>query len=754
MRTFLITALIFMLLPTAILAQHLTRQEILDAEWQMKALYWQKYQQRNETSGVADQSDFDVIYWELDIDVTDIDNEIVTGVVTMTSEAVVDGLTEVDYDYHRDMFVDSVKMGGQDAAYTHANDLITITLDQTYNSGEEFTTIVYYHGHPPGGGFGSFNWEYHDGHPIISSLSEPEGAREWWPCKDMPHDKADSADVKITCRDDLVGTSNGVLVSNVDNGDGTRTFHWHSSYPITTYLISIAVSNYLEFTDWYHYSANDSMPVTNYVYPEHYDEAVEDLNITPEVIGIFKELFGEYPFLEEKYGHSIFHWGGAMEHQCNTSYGEGLIWGNHYYDWILVHELGHQWFGDMISPDSWPEIWMNEGFASYSEALWTEQVGGFNDYLLYMIYNQTVYDPSGPIYDPDPLFDGNTVYNKGAWVLHMLRGVMGDDAFFEGLYDYATHPDFMHGTVTTHEFRQHMEQYYGADLNWFFDEWLWGMNRPYYEYSWMKEDIGGGQWEVFLHIDQLQNPPAPEVFTMPIRIYIEVDDVDTVFTAWNDTREDDWRFVVNGDPQDLRVDRYQWILRNIGTSSYDLNIVTTELHDGDLVHNYWAKIEVRGGVTPYSFAVTDGSLPDGLALNSETGIITGTATTLGEFSFTVTCTDENEETDTQDYTITIHEFLDVEDDETIVPSNFALFSNYPNPFNNTTNIGFRLADRGFVRLEVFNLLGQKVELIHEGNLDGGEHRFSWDARDAPSGIYFYRLSAGDQDIARKMTLLK
>ncbi|MCP4580963.1 MAG: M1 family metallopeptidase, partial [candidate division Zixibacteria bacterium] len=274
--------------------------------------------------------------------------------------------------------------------------MISITLDHEYDTGEEFTTVVYYNGHPPGSYFGSFTWETHGGgNPIISTLSEPEGAREWWPCKDQPRDKSDSSDVKITIPDDLVGTSNGLLTEVIDNGDGTLTYCWHNSYPITTYLISVSISNYEEFTDWYVNTDGDSMPIVNYVYPEHFDDAQEDLGITAEVMEIFAELFGEYPFMREKYGHSIFPWGGAMEHQCNKSYGDGLITGHHYYDYIVAHELAHMWFGDMISPDIWPEIWMNEGFASYSEALWTEAIQGYEAYRSYMNNANRVNDPSG-----------------------------------------------------------------------------------------------------------------------------------------------------------------------------------------------------------------------------------------------------------------------------------------------------------------------------------------------------------------------
>lgn len=754
LRLFL-ASVMTLLLASSILAQELSREDFRDNEWRMKAQYYQKLLERQSGGMLLDQTDFDVKYWDLHVNVTNIQGQIITGFVTMTSESVVDGLASIDYDFHSNMTVDSVRMYGSPAPFTRPSNIVHVTLDRTYNTGEQFTTLIYYHGHPPGGGFGSFGWDTHNGQPIVSTLSEPEGAREWWPCKDMPHDKADSADVHITIPDNLVGTSNGVLVSEIDNGNGTKTYSWHISYPITTYLISLAISNYQSFTDWYVNTDGDSMPVTNYVYPEHYSQAVEDLSITPDAIGIFAGLFGEYPFIREKYGMSIFPWGGAMEHQCNTSYGSSLIRGNHTYDWILVHELAHMWFGDMITCDTWPDIWMNEGFASYLEALWIEDDQGFNGYLNYMRYSQPVSDPSGPIYDPNPLFDGNTVYNKGAWVLHMLRGVMGDDAFFQGMYAYANHPDHQYGTIQTRQFQHIMEDYYGSDLDWFFDQWVWGMNRPTYRYSWLHEENSNGRHEVFLHIRQTQNSPSPNVFTMPIQVFARINGVDTVVTVWNDRRTDDLRFVVNDQPTMVRLDVNDWFLKNSSLESYTMNIVTRDLPDGDLQHQYNQIVEARGGTTPYAFTIVNGSLPDNLELDSAAGEISGQPIELGEFSFTIRCTDSSSpaKTDDNDYTINIYEMTGT-DDQVTPPSNFALLGNYPNPFNNSTVIRLNLANPGNVSLEIFNLLGQHVELLHDGYLDAGLHEIIWNGDNIPSGVYFYKLTAGEKSAVKKMALIK
>jgi hypothetical protein len=445
-----------------------------------------------------------------------------------------------------------------------------------------------------------------------------------------------------------------------------------------------------------------------------------------------------------------------MEHQCNTSYGEALITGTHYYDWILVHELSHMWFGDMITCDSWPEIWMNEGFASYSEALYYEELYGFDSYINYMIGPNNVSYPSGPIYDPDPLFDGNTVYNKGAWVLHMLRGVMGDETFFEGINAYATDPDFMHGTTTTDQFREVMEVYYGDDLNWFFDQWVWGRNRPFYTYSWMAQDIGNGRNEMYVYIKQSQPDPAPEVFKMPIKIYPHISGEDVEVTIFNQHREYDYRFLVDNLPSSMQFDKDNWVLKFATEEDYGVHIITNDLPNGEFNQPYYFQLEVRGGQEPYLFEVADGEFPYGLILDPNTGEIYGIANFVGQFIFTVRCTDSTSPEPysiEKELTMIVEEWEGVPDDIPL-PAKITLMQNYPNPFNNSTVISFNLSSQSDVSLDIYNVLGQKVANLHEGTLSAGHHNFLWNGDSMPSGVYFYKLTAGDNTEVQKMTLLK
>jgi aminopeptidase N len=511
----------------------------------------------------AAQDDYDALFYNLEI-AFDPPSETVEGVVTMRAESVVTGLSTVILDLYDNLSVTSVTRDAVPLSYSHSSDRVSVTLDQSFNEGEIFDVTVAYHGAPVNG---ALDWSTHGGGwPIVSSLSEPSGAREWWPCKDTPADKADSVRIALTVPDDLIAASEGTLVSVVDNGDGTKTYEWFEGYPITTYLVSVAISNYSTWTDYYTYSRG-TMPITNYVYPEHLADAQEDLSITADAIGTLAALYGEYPFLEEKYGHAVFPWGGAMEHQTCTSYGAVLIRGDHYYDWILVHELAHQWWGDWVTCRTWDDIWLNEGFATYSEALWVEADGTFEDYKDYMAYMDYYGYFDGPIYDPWQLF-GRTVYKKGAWVLHMLRNVLGGkEELLQVLHDYGQ--AHAYGTAITSEFQAAAEAVYGGSMDWFFQPWVYGMNRPYYEYGWIASDAGT-HWDILLHIDQVQTDAG--VFTMPIDIVIETAAGSDTVSVWNDAWSQDFFLTAGAEPTGLLVDPDEWILREVsyvGTGIFD-----------------------------------------------------------------------------------------------------------------------------------------------------------------------------------------
>jgi len=187
-----------------------------------------------------------------------------------------------------------------------------------------------------------------------------------------------------------------------------------------------------------------------------------------------------------------------------------------------------------------------------------------------------------------------------------------------------------------------------------------------------------------------------------------------------------------------------------------MNVVTTELPDAGLDIYYEETIEARGGETPYSFNIQDGELPSGLSLDGATGDITGIPDTEGEYIFTIRCTDSSNpvKTDDQDYAVIVEDQTDIEDRIAQVPSNFALIGNYPNPFNNSTLISFRLGEPGYVNLDIYNMLGQQIASLHDGYLEAGQHDIVWHATTVSSGIYFYKLTAGLNSAVKKMSFIK
>lgn len=504
-------------------------------------------------------SKIDITYYGLDLKVTYSPNNI-SGNVTIGVKSDTTSLNNCFLDLRNILTVDSVLLNGTTAQYTHANNKINITLDHTYSQGEPFTLKVYYHGVPGGTNFGGFFFGTHSGTPVIGSLSESYSGPYWWPQKDTPADKADSSDVWITVADNLVPVSNGSLESITPNGNGTHTYHWKSHYTIANYLISLAITNYTQYNTYYRYSSTDSMVITNFIYPENFNYVKPFVDETDEMIEVFADRYGEYPFIEEKYGHAEFQWGGAMEHQTCTSMG---FWGSG----VISHELAHQWYGDMITCKDWHHIWLNEGFATYSEAVYIEAKNGKAAYNAQIVSEMnSAKNAQGTIWVQDitnewNIFDGARSYAKGGCVLHMLRGVVGDSTFFDIMRTYSADPSVSYGVATTEDFQAVAESVYGQSLNYFFQEWIYGENEPTYTVGWDESFVSGDIYNMTITIYQAVNS-NPSFFTMPVQIKINTSLGDTTVTLFNNAQIQTYQFDVIGDPLSVVFDPGNWILKN------------------------------------------------------------------------------------------------------------------------------------------------------------------------------------------------
>ncbi|QMW03513.1 M1 family aminopeptidase [Spirosoma foliorum] len=523
----------------------------------------------------------DVTYYGLDLHLTTTPANL-RGAATITLKSTVATLNSFFLDLNsttattgEGLRVDSVKMGNQKLTFQHAQNKLTITPSQPLATGQALTITVFYQGVPNSSAQGSFKFDKHEttSDPVIWSLSEPYGAPDWFPCRDTPADKADSSSVRITAPAQFVSVSNGKLVSTTSNADGTKTYFWKNSYPIAQYLISIAVSNYAQYDTPFTYGSQ-TMPVTHYIYPENLASVQNNLALTPSMLQLFTNRFGPYPFLREKYGHAQFAYGnGGMEHQTITSMEiRSLI------PTVIAHELAHQWFGDKITCRDWQNIWLNEGFASYGEAVYTESVGGQAGYQSYMnTFMSAARLATGSIYVQDisnvnNIFNTNRTYAKGAVVLHMLRGIVGDSTFYRTLRTYAATPALAYNTAVTEDFQAVAQQVSGKDLAYFFKQWIYGEGYPTY-----KATITGGGKSVTVRLQQSNTKSTnPASFTMPVQMLVQSAAGDTTVTVFNDQADQTFTVSGKGVVTNVVIDPNNWILKTVESTTNSIVTATTE----------------------------------------------------------------------------------------------------------------------------------------------------------------------------------
>ncbi|MBM4117877.1 hypothetical protein FJ251_09055 [bacterium] len=497
----------------------------------------------------VNQEQYDVRQYDLALNLNPT-TQTLTGTNIITATVVGAAISTLELDLATGMTVTACTAGGQPVAWTHSAGLLRVTLDHAYANGDEIEVVVNYTGNPGGEAFG---WDSHLGQPMIWTLSEPFGARQWWPCKDLNTDKAETMRIKVTVPSNLIVASNGKLISDVNNGNGTRTFHWYSNYPIVPYLVSLAIHPYAVNSDWYTpLGGGAPMEVRFYVYPDDVGNAAGP---NAEVVGMleaFVPRFGEYPFVTEKYGHAQFPWGGGMEHQTCTSLGG-------WWQSVIAHELAHQWWGDEITCADFGHIWLNEGFASWGEAVYYESLGGAAAYQQYM--DGMAYYGPGTVFVENPytenIFDGNLSYDKGAWIVHMLRGALGDADFFAGLAAYRA--QYGGGSATTEQLRDMLEGVSGRDLDAFFQQWVYGEYFPVYRYAWTA--IPGG---VQVDVEQIQTNTG--LFTMPIQLRVTTDLGVTNFTVENSLASQSYALDVAGTVESVALDPDHWILRQVQTT--------------------------------------------------------------------------------------------------------------------------------------------------------------------------------------------
>jgi len=482
------------------------------------------------------------------------------------------------------LIIDSVGLSG--ISFTHSNNLLTIQLDRVYNPGEITNVkINYHHKNVEDDAFYA-----KDG--FVYTDCEPEGARKWFPCWDKPSDKA-TLDLTAKVPASVKLGSNGILADSVKIAD-TIWYHWISNQNIATYLmvISSKVNYNLDILYWHKLSnPSDSIPIRFYYNPGEHPETVEDKIL--DMTDWFSQKFCEHPFDKNGFAtlNDEFIWGG-MENQtltnfCPDCWGEGLA----------AHEFAHQWFGDMITCNTWADIWLNEGFASWSEPFWFESYQGYSVYKSqinsyasdYLSQNPgyPISVPSWATYTPssDSLFSWAITYAKGACVLHQLRYILGDSLFFSVLRAYCADTNLKYNSAGIPDFIQKVNQVSGADYQWFFDEWIYQPNHPVYQNTYNFTDLGNGQWKANLFITQIQANPS--FFKMPVELKIQFQDLsDTIFRVMNDVNYQPFSWIFDKKPIRLLFDPNKNIVLKGGSTVVGIETITNNSGKGFHLQNY------------------------------------------------------------------------------------------------------------------------------------------------------------------------
>jgi hypothetical protein len=479
-------------------------------------------------SGRNTGSNYNLIYdrftWYLDPDVRYISGSVVSYFIPVEP-----GVDSIGFQLYHGMTVDSIIFHGAPVSFDLTpEDELRISLGQQLTLGVTDSVAVWYRGVPPvNSGYGSFTQSSHDGTPILWTFSEPYGAQDWWPCKNDLSDKIDSIDIIVTTPSQYRVAGNGLLVGETTTGDN-KTFHWKHRYPIAAYLVAVAVTNYVAFSDYVPYGS-DSIEILNYVFPEDL-QTIQGM--TPDLVPVmelYNDLLIPYPFLREKYGQAEWLVGGGMEHQTMT------FTGNFGHE-IMAHELAHQWFGDMVTLATWHDIWLNEGYATYMMGITYEHLFEGYYWPIWKSNNisYTTSSPGGSVYCDDTtslarIFDPRLSYSKGAMILHLLRWIIGDSAFFAALQSYLSDPLLAYRYATVADAKRHFEEAAGRDLTPFFNEWYYGQGYPVYSIICSYKD----QNRIEVTVNQTTSDPSVAFFELPLPIQFIGTDGDTLMVFDN-----------------------------------------------------------------------------------------------------------------------------------------------------------------------------------------------------------------------------
>ncbi len=513
--------------------------------------------------------DYDVSFYFLDLNVSSTSIE-VSGEITIQATVVREPFETFAFELLSDLSLENINFNGQNQTnWVRDGDNVLLPVELMI-TGQTFVATITYGGTPPTGGFFSGITNAHNNQwnkDVTWTLSEPFAAKEWWPCKQVLTDKADSAWVFLTCNNTEMAGSNGLLKNVTDMGNNKVRYEWKTNYPIDYYLISFSVSDYQDYSIYAMPEGmeGDSVLVQNYIYnsTNYLNTYKNDIDAVIPMIELYSELFMLYPFKDEKYGHCITQLGGGMEHQTMTTLGG---WSFN----LVAHELGHMWFGDNVTCATWSDIWINEGFATYSNYLAQEKLHGWSAGQSFMIgtQNNVMSSTGGSVYIPEAdanpdnvwrIFDGRLSYDKGAAILHVLRHEINNDTvFFELMHTYQE--AFTDSTATGEDFKNVAEEVSGLDLTDWINQWYYGQGYPKYDISWYMYNNTFN-----MTVTQSVSSVTP-LFKMTMDYKLVFDDgSDTIVRAYQEANVQNFAFEMPKTVVSMSVDPNNWTFEKVNT---------------------------------------------------------------------------------------------------------------------------------------------------------------------------------------------
>ncbi len=514
----------------------------------------------NEQMNIMER--YDVIFHELDLNV-ERTSTYISGSVTTLAKSKVFKLDTFMFQLHASLILDSV-LGAknQKLNFVRLTDVALVLLDSSYALDQFLQVKIYYHGTPPSGASAAIGNGFSNkasptyANQITWSLSQPYSAYEWWPCKQSLQDKIDSVFISVTTDSTNKVGANGLLKSITSRPNGKSTYRWETRYKMNYYLVMVTVGQYTEYRAYAKpKQIADSILIQHYIYsnPKAYTNNVNSINATVPLLELFSDLYGLYPFYKEKYGHVMAPFSGGMEHQTMTSLGV-MDFG------IVAHELAHQWFGDNVTCATWKDIWLNEGFATYSEYLAAKYLTAASNTttVLNSMFNDAK-KSDGNVYVTDTtnvnrIFSSDITYNKGGSAIRVLHYLLGDSLFFKVCRQYQTQN--ANGNASTFDMNQLVNQLSGKNYNYFFSQWIYGNGIPSYTVKW--NQIGSN---FILAVEQSNTADPSNLFQLPLPFLIKSTAGDTTIYVQQGEAKNMYNFNIGRTINSIVFDNDNWILK-------------------------------------------------------------------------------------------------------------------------------------------------------------------------------------------------